>query len=163
MTKKEWLVLMVLIIISAAISTHRYQELKAQHIDILGGFREVAEPAPEPDPEETPSVEITHESLGEFTITHYCTCSKCCGKSDGVTASGTVARPHWTVAVDPKIIPLGTVLQIEGIYYVAEDTGGSIRGKKIDICMESHEQAIYAGTKNAEVFKVGVMPAKEEE
>lgn len=59
----------------------------------------------------------------------------------GITASGTKAKPNRTVAVDPKIIPLGSILYIEfpeeynhmnGLY-VAEDTGSAIKGNKIDI------------------------------
>lgn len=44
--------------------------------------------------------------LDDVTVTHYCTCSTCCGKSDGITASGLRATPGVTVAVDPSIIPL---------------------------------------------------------
>ena len=101
---------------------------------------------------------ITEESLGDFSITYYCTCSKCCGKSNGITASGTVAAPHRTVAVDPNVIPLGTVLMIDGLYYIAEDTGGHIKGKRIDVCVASHDEALTLGTDTKEVFKIGVMP-----
>lgn len=45
--------------------------------------------------------------LDDVTVTHYCTCSRCCGKSDGITASGRKATPGISVAVDPSIIPLG--------------------------------------------------------
>ena len=52
-------------------------------------------------------------SLGSFTVTHYCTCAKCCGKSNGITASGRAAVPHYSIAVDPKVIPLGTVVWLD--------------------------------------------------
>jgi len=91
-------------------------------------------------------------SLGEFTITRYCACSRCCGKSDGVTATGTQATAGRTIAVDPEVIPLGTEVIIDGQSYIAEDTGGAIKGNKIDIFCESHEEAINRGRITREVF-----------
>ena len=91
-------------------------------------------------------------SLGEFAITHYCACSRCCGKSDGVTATGTQATAGRTIAVDPKVIPLGTEVIIDGQSYIAEDTGEAIKGNKIDIFCESHEEAINRGRITREVF-----------
>ena len=91
-------------------------------------------------------------SLGEFAITHYCACSRCCGKSDGVTATGTQATAGRTIAVDPKVIPLGTEVIIDGQAYIAEDTGGAIKGNKIDIFCDSHEEAINRGRITREVF-----------
>jgi len=100
-------------------------------------------------PETDPPEQI---SLGEFTITHYCACSRCCGKSDGVTATGTQATAGRTIAVDPKVIPLGTEVIIDGQSYIAEDTGEAIKGNKIDIFCESHEEAINRGRITREVF-----------
>ena len=51
--------------------------------------------------------------LEGVTITHYDVCSKCCGKTDGITASGAHATPYSTVAVDPSVIPLGAVLLVD--------------------------------------------------
>lgn len=91
-------------------------------------------------------------SLGEFAITHYCACSRCCGKSDGITATGTQATAGRTIAVDPEVIPLGTEVIIDGQSYIAEDTGRAIKGNKIDIFCESHEEAINRGRITREVF-----------
>lgn len=44
--------------------------------------------------------------LENVTVTHYDCCVECCGKVDGLTASGTHATPYSTVAVDPSVIPL---------------------------------------------------------
>jgi len=91
-------------------------------------------------------------SAGEFEITHYCTCSICCGDyADGITATGTVATPGRTVAADPTILPYGTILLINEKEYVVEDCGGAIKGNRIDILMESHEAARKAGRYRAEV------------
>lgn len=93
--------------------------------------------------------------LGEFKASAYCP-DKCCnGKWAGVTAMGTSLKPGYTVAVDPKIIPLGTSLYIEGIgYRTAEDTGGAIRGMRIDVCMTDHEAALFFGKKKLKVWRI---------
>lgn len=70
--------------------------------------------------------------LDDVTVTHYCTCSTCCGKSDGITASGLRATPGVTVAVDPSIIPLGADVLVDYgdgdiKYYRADDTGAPSR------------------------------------
>jgi 3D (Asp-Asp-Asp) domain-containing protein len=89
---------------------------------------------------------------GSYEITHYCKCTRCCGKNDGITATGTQATAGRTIAVDPKVIPLGTEVIIDGQSYIAEDTGGAIKGNKIDIFCESHEEAISRGRIEREVF-----------
>jgi 3D (Asp-Asp-Asp) domain-containing protein len=91
-------------------------------------------------------------SLGKFTITAYCPCAACCGKTDGITASGTKAREGRTIAVDPNLIPYGTELVINGNTYIAEDTGGSVKGHKLDIFFNSHLEALEWGVQEHEVF-----------
>lgn len=98
--------------------------------------------------------------LEGVTITHYDVCSKCCGKTDGITASGAHATPYSTVAVDPSVIPLGAVLLVDygdgaGLRrYRAEDTGGAIKGNRIDLCVGSHAEALRMGVKTATVYWV---------
>ena len=95
----------------------------------------------------------TKESLGEFVITAYCPCEKCCGEyADGLTASGTVATEGRTCAVDPEVIPLGTEIEIDGVKYIAEDVGGAIKGNRIDICFNDHRSALQYGVKCKEVY-----------
>ena len=91
-------------------------------------------------------------SIGEYTITHYCPCEKCCGKTDGITATGTIATADRTIAVDPSVIPYGTEVIIDGKTYVAEDCGGAIKGNRIDIFCDSHDEAINRGRATREVF-----------
>ena len=93
-----------------------------------------------------------YQSLGEFVITHYCACEKCTIDGDGITASGTKVAAGRTIAVDPEVIPYGTTVIIDGKTYVAEDCGGAIKGRRIDIFMESHQEALEAGVKVAEVY-----------
>ena len=87
-----------------------------------------------------------------FTITYYCPCSRCCGKSDGITESGTIATEGRTIAVDPDVIPLGTTVTIGGHDYIAEDTGGAIKGLHIDIFVNDHQEALNFGKHEAEVI-----------
>ena len=106
------------------------------------------EPESEPESESEPEL----KSLGRFKLTAYCACSKCCGKSDGITASGTKAKQGRTIAVDPKLIPYGTKVVINGRTYVAEDCGGSIKQNRIDVFFNSHKDALNFGVRYAEVF-----------
>lgn len=94
-----------------------------------------------------------YESLGKFTLTAYCGCTACCGKTDGITSTGTKTKAGRTVAVDPKVIPYGTELVINGHKYVAEDCGGGIKGNHIDIYFNSHSDAIKFGKQKAVVYK----------
>ena len=77
------------------------------------------------------------KSLGNFEITYYCKCEKCCGLSTGITATGTVVEEGRTIATDPDVIPMGTQVLIDGILYTAEGTGGHIQGSRIDIYVSS--------------------------
>ncbi|MEL7563759.1 MAG: 3D domain-containing protein [Dehalobacterium sp.] len=86
-----------------------------------------------------------------FEATAYCSCVKCCGKSDGITKSGVKVH-KGTLAVDPRVIPLGTKVYIEGMgWFIAEDTG-NFSGKRIDIYMETHEQALQFGRRKVNVI-----------
>ncbi|CVI69681.1 Cell wall-binding protein YocH precursor [Eubacteriaceae bacterium CHKCI004] len=80
--------------------------------------------------------------------TGYCNCSSCAGQWAGAaTASGTRPRENHTIAVDKRIIPLGTKVRIGDETYVAEDTGGAIKGNKIDVYYASHGKAMAHGVK----------------
>ncbi len=67
------------------------------------------------------------------------------------TATGSVAG-RGTIAVDPRVIPLGTKLYIEGYGYgVASDVGGAIVGNRIDIHFDTREQALQFGVRSVKV------------
>ena len=55
------------------------------------------------------------------------------------------------MAVDPKVIPFGSKLMINGVVYTAEDRGGGVRGNHIDIFFNTHGETLQPGTQNAEV------------
>ena len=84
-------------------------------------------------------------------MTAYCPCSRCCGKSDGITATGTRATAGRTIAVDPRQIPYGTKVIIDGHTYIAEDCGGGIKGNRIDVFFSSHQEALRFGVQYKEV------------
>ena len=71
---------------------------------------------------------------GEFEITYYDSCYKCCGKTNGITASGAKVQEGITVAADTSIFPMGSKIYIEGIgWRTVQDRGGAIKGNKLDI------------------------------
>jgi len=86
-----------------------------------------------------------------------------CGKTPdhpyyGITASGMKAQ-YGVVAVDPSVIPLGTRLYIEAVdgswtygYCVAGDTGGAIKGNRIDLFYNSRAEALAFGRRQANVY-----------
>ncbi len=101
---------------------------------------------------------LSYSKVITANATAYCPCSSCCGISTGITATGTRAK-YGTVAVDPRVIPLGSRLYIEtpdgGFVYgysVAEDTGGAIKGNRVDLFYPSHSEALRFGRRNVKVY-----------
>jgi len=86
----------------------------------------------------------------------------CTGKSPGdpafgMTSTGVKAQRspngYSTVAVDPRVIPLGTKLYIEGYgYAIAEDVGGAIKGNKIDLYYNSSSESLNWGSRNVKIY-----------
>lgn len=86
-----------------------------------------------------------------------------CGKypghpAYGITASGTYAKVG-TVAVDPRVIPLGTKMYIVSVdgsyvygYCTAEDTGGAIKGNKVDLFYNTKSECMQFGRRNVKVY-----------
>ena len=101
-------------------------------------------------------IEPPREYLGTFEITAYCACGYCCnGSNDGLTYTETVATEGRTIAVDPSVIPLGSIVEINGVNYVAEDIGGAIKNNHIDIFFNSHSDAREFGRQYLDVFIIG--------
>jgi 3D (Asp-Asp-Asp) domain-containing protein len=102
-------------------------------------------------------------SLGEFKLTAYCSCRKCCGfwangrpvdenGSDIVIgASGERLYQGVSVAVDPAVIPYDSKVYIDGKEYIAHDCGGAIKGNRIDVYFDNHEDALRFGIQYANV------------
>lgn len=120
-----------------------------------------APPASTPPPKvQVRKVEVESEQY--FKGYAYCACIKCTGNGNGITASGRRAVQGRTIAVDKRVIKLGSVvhisvLQRDGSYaylgkYVADDTGGNaIRGNAIDIYFETHSDAVKFGKQKLKI------------
>ncbi len=92
-------------------------------------------------------------SLGIFKLTAYCPCRICTGiYGKGITSTGTRATANRTIAVDPRVIPYGSSVEINGKNYIAEDSGSAIKKYKIDIFFNSHSDALRFGVRYSEVF-----------
>ena len=88
-------------------------------------------------------------------VTAYCPCEICCEEfADGKTSTGTSAYERGC-AVDPKKIPYGTILEIDGYGLVrADDIGGAMTsydGIQIDLRFLTHEEALEWGKKYMEI------------
>ena len=119
--------------------------------------QEALEPASTVEVEEIPAEEVnTAENAprttyyGACRITFYCPCSRCCGKDDGITASGVQATPNHTVA--NGALPFGTRVIIDGQEYVVEDRG--VDANQFDIFVSDHQEALERGLYYADVYLV---------
>ena len=117
----------------------------------------VTKPAPEkPQQQDKPRVEV--EDIPEnwqpirLESTAYTRYDEGC---TDLTYRGNYVR-RGLVAVDPAIIPLGTRLYVPGYgYAVADDIGGAIRGHKIDLAMETQEEAFTYGRRHITAYIIG--------
>ena len=110
-----------------------------------------------------PANEISYSRVITCKASAYDLSYESCGKHPGspgygITASGMRAA-RGVVAVDPKVIPLGTKLYIESLdsypdygYAVAGDTGGAIKGNRVDLFMETRSQALSFGRRSVKVY-----------
>ena len=93
-------------------------------------------------------------SWENFKLTAYCPCRICSEGWGRRTSSGALATASHTVAVDPRVIPIGSRLLINGQEYVAEDIGGAVKGHHIDVYYNTHAETRTHGTSSAEVFLI---------
>ena len=122
------------------------------------------EPIPEPDPipiemgqasrhEEPIEIIEQERELLIFEATAYTLED---GSGTGKTATGTIPEVGRTIAVDPKVIPYGSKVIVNGHTYIAEDTGGAIKGNRLDIYMgsgnDAYMKAKQFGRQNVEVI-----------
>ena len=138
-----------------------------EQIDLNNGLRQRLEQAKvaEETVQALKAEEYEFVYLGNFKLTAYCSCEICCegyatnrpmdenGNPIVYTASGTIAREGRTIGVNPNTIPYGTQVYISGLgWRTAEDTGGGISTKHIDVYMGSHEAALNSGLTRGDVW-----------
>lgn len=98
--------------------------------------------------------------INNVKVTFYCTERYehiCNAGAPYKTACGNDVIPDYTCAVDPKTIPLGSTVFVdfgdgEIHEYFADDTGGAINGTRIDLAVETHDEALECGIKTATVW-----------
>ena len=103
---------------------------------------------------------VSYAYLGqEFTVTHYCGCSVCCGQwssgseSEAYGCKGDKLTPYYSIAADPDVIPYGTIVHDQdGNEYKVVDTGSAIKGNKIDLFVGDHQEALNLGVKTIYLY-----------
>lgn len=97
------------------------------------------------------SVDKAYKTITVKATAYTASCKGC----SGVTAIGLNLKKNpniKAISVDPKLIPLGTKVDVEGYgKAIAADTGSAIRGKKIDVFMPSKSKAINWGVKTVKI------------
>lgn len=172
-------ILIVIIIISDYKIKSMEQPIVIQLSEILGTKESVEEQAqkyvqslPMPDMNDVPRIEekpvviqgeyilepVVDKKDGskELNVSAYCACEKCCGKSNGITASNTKAQQWHTVAAGSSY-KFGTKIYIpdlagtpSGGWFVVEDRGGKIDDDHLDVFFEDHQAAKQFGRHNYE-------------
>ena len=133
-------------------------QVQVSNISRLGGRIAATNPALTASTALAKRVEDKTPMVQTMNASAYCSCSICCGKSTGVTASGAKASSWYTLAAGSGY-PIGTVIYIpafsdkpNGGWFVVQDRGGAISNSKIDVYMESHSSALSFGRKSLECY-----------
>ncbi len=98
-------------------------------------------------------ITIRYTEMKIMEATAYDPGPESCGiYADGYTYTGKKAT-YGIAAVDPKVIPLGTKLYVEGYGFAdAEDIGSAIKNNRIDLCFDTQREAILFGRKKVKVY-----------
>lgn len=101
--------------------------------------------------------DLPFQKLGRFSLSWYS--PKELGKERPEqlhTSTGKIPKEGRTIAVDPKVIPYGSIVYIQDYgLYVAEDCGGAIKQNRIDVFTADYNKAIRMGHKVAQVWLIG--------
>ncbi|WP_054696706.1 3D domain-containing protein [Syntrophomonas palmitatica] len=87
-----------------------------------------------------------------MVATGYCSCAKCNYPYGGHPSYLGYPLERGIIAVDPKVIPMGTKLWVEGYGEgIAADQGNAIKGNRLDLCFSSHQEALDWGIRTVQV------------
>jgi len=116
--------------------------------------KEVPNIGPRLEIEEVVQEEPEPEQITVIATAYVSDCQGCIG----ITKGGTDVRNtiyhdsgYRIIATDPDIIPLGSLVEINGQKFIADDIGSAIKGHRIDILMESESEALEFGIKEMDV------------
>ena len=134
----------------------------ATHVQDSQEVQEYSEKVTKIEEKETPGIDPESEikeviqeepKFEQITVVATAYVSDCQG-CIGITKGGTDVRNtiyhdsgYRIIATDPNIIPLGSLVEINGQKFIADDIGGAIKGHRIDILMESKSEALEFGVK----------------
>lgn len=164
MVKKCYMIGLLLMVTALGLSRVQYYDMKKQFVeaDTKAGVAEVQMNKIQEELDAANGVIADLKSdeyefiyIGEYTLTHYCIEKKAhiCGTGSGKTATGTKVTAGRSVAVDPRVITYGTQMYIEGYgFRTAEDCGGGVKDKHIDVAVETHDIAMALGRTKAGVW-----------
>lgn len=114
-----------------------------------------AKPVTKKQPEKEQAAKNTTDNVKKVIQMRATAYTANCEKCSGITATGINIKDHpekKVISVDPNVIPLGSKVYVEGYgYAIAGDTGGAIKGHKIDIFIPSLSKAKQWGVRNVEV------------
>ncbi|SOC05289.1 3D (Asp-Asp-Asp) domain-containing protein [Ureibacillus xyleni] len=132
--------------VQAVVSEQETEQVSEENTEAIAEVEKEIVPEENSEEVEAASVEMT------VTATAY---TAYCEGCSGTTAIGIDLRANpnqKVIAVDPNVIPLGSKVWVEGYgEAVAGDTGGAIKGNKIDVFIPSYDQAMAWGRKTVKV------------
>lgn len=153
---RKYIVILLLMILVVIVGIHQVQsqaeiklETKNKNVEVID--KEIIICDNEIEQESDSNIKTENENYMIMEATAY-TKSIEEGTHRGITKSGTQVS-RGTVAIDPRVIPLGTKVYVEG-YGHAEclDIGGAIKGNKIDLYMDSREECFEFGRRDVKVY-----------
>lgn len=140
-------------------ATEEVEVVSEENVETVEEVEVTEEPveAVEKEQQEEPTAhtEQTNNDVSkEFTVTATAYTANCQGCS-GITATGINLNNNpnkKVISVDPSVIPLGTEVYVEGYgHAIAGDTGGAIKGNKIDVFVPNNSDAINWGVREVNV------------
>lgn len=96
-------------------------------------------------------VKIRKYKIIKCKLTAYCPCIQCSEGYGRHTSTGNLATQGRTIAVDPHVIPYGSKVIIDGHTYRAEDCGGGVGGRHVDVYFNNHSSTDKFGVKYKKV------------